>query len=776
MASIIPGFEYDIFISYRQKDNKYDGWVTEFVDNLKKELESTFKEEISVYFDINPHDGLLETHDVDASLREKLKCLVLIPIISRTYCDPKSFAWEHEFKAFVDLASHDQFGMKVKLANGNVASRVLPIRIYDLEYSDISLCESVLGSVLRGVEFIYEEPGVNRPLKSDDDGKINLNKTKYRNQINKIGNAIKEIITGLKIKSAESVEGKILPEQPQSQGNIRETTPRKSHPFVLINRKLISGIVVLSVLLLTAIFFAFPGFLRNFRKVTLEKLQSSDDRITIAVMPFQNMTNDTVWDVWQSGIQDILITSLSNSEELKVRQTESINNLVESQGILNYASITPTVASSISQKLDAVVLIYGNIKQAGSELRIYAQLINSETQEVLKSLQAEGFNMEEDIFHLIDTLSLMIQNSLIISKLQKQVTPETRHQASTNSPEAYRYFILGSKAFMKRDYSNAIKLFSQALAIDSTFTFAALSLSIANGNLGIYDEAKKWCLVAYEKKDQMPLWQKTWISWVHAIFLESPREEIKYLEQLKEIDDQYSNPYSNLGYCYIVLHQYDKAIQELVKVLEIYKKWDSKPSWIYDYTMLGYAYHKTGQYKKEKKLYKKAELDYPDDPLLIQNQAILSLTEGNTNDTNNYVRKYESVSKSLSIPEVEIITGLANIYSETNNFDKAEILFRQALLLEPENTERLKNLAFFLIDKNRNNRDIYEGLEIVEKALKSSPEDYSYLDCKGWGLYKQGKYEEAVELLKKSWSLIPVYDHEIFLHLEAAKKAVAGIK
>ena len=35
---------------------------------LKGELESTFKEEISVYFDINPHDGLLETHDVDASL------------------------------------------------------------------------------------------------------------------------------------------------------------------------------------------------------------------------------------------------------------------------------------------------------------------------------------------------------------------------------------------------------------------------------------------------------------------------------------------------------------------------------------------------------------------------------------------------------------------------------------------------------------------------------------------------------------------------------------
>lgn len=51
MASIIPNYNYDIFISYRQKDNKHGGWVSEFVDNLKGELESTFKEEISVYFD-----------------------------------------------------------------------------------------------------------------------------------------------------------------------------------------------------------------------------------------------------------------------------------------------------------------------------------------------------------------------------------------------------------------------------------------------------------------------------------------------------------------------------------------------------------------------------------------------------------------------------------------------------------------------------------------------------------------------------------------------------
>jgi TolB-like protein len=205
MASIIEGYEYDIFISYRQKDNKHDGWVTEFVKNLKGELESTFKEEISVYFDINPHDGLLDTHDVEASLNGKLKCLIFVPIISRTYCDPKSFAWVHEFSSFIEYASHDQFGLKIKLPNGNVASRVLPILIHDLEVNDIKLCESIHGGTLRGVEFIYKELGVNRSLSPKDDERENLNGTIYRNQINKVALALKEALSGLKGESAEYI-------------------------------------------------------------------------------------------------------------------------------------------------------------------------------------------------------------------------------------------------------------------------------------------------------------------------------------------------------------------------------------------------------------------------------------------------------------------------------------------------------------------------------------------------------------------------------------------
>jgi hypothetical protein len=218
MSSIIEGYNYDIFISYRQKDNKGDRWVSEFVEALKTELESTFKEEISVYFDINPHDGLLETYDVDASLKDKLKCLVFIPIISRTYCDPKSFAWEHEFKAFVEQSSQDKFGLMVKLPNGNVANRVLPIRIHDLNTEDIKLVETYLGFI-RPLDFIYHYQGVNRPLRQRDDDVIQSSKQLiYRDQINKVANAIDEIISGLK---AEPI---LKASEKRSTGETRQIT------------------------------------------------------------------------------------------------------------------------------------------------------------------------------------------------------------------------------------------------------------------------------------------------------------------------------------------------------------------------------------------------------------------------------------------------------------------------------------------------------------------------------------------------------------------------
>jgi TolB-like protein/Tfp pilus assembly protein PilF len=313
MGSIIPGFEYDIFISYRQKDNRGERWVSEFVEYLKTELESTFKEDVSIYFDINPKDGLLETHDVGASLKEKLRCIVFIPIISQTYCDPGSFAWQNEFCTFNRFAKGDRFGRDIKISSGNVASRILAIRIHDLEREDNALLENETGGLFRAVEFIYRSPGVNRPLRAKEDHpQDNLNKTYYRDQINKVANAIKEIIYGIKKPGSQPVSG--------------------------------------------------TAFLQETKTA-----ESGRTGRSIIVLPFENMSPDPEQDYLSDGLTEEIITDLSQVPEMVV---------ISRSSAMTFKGARKKV-TEIAREVNVQYVLAGSVRKAGNDLRITVQLIDA---------------------------------------------------------------------------------------------------------------------------------------------------------------------------------------------------------------------------------------------------------------------------------------------------------------------------------------------------------------------------------------------------------------
>jgi len=446
MASIIQGYNYDIFISYRQKDNKLDSWVTEFVNQLKGELEATFKEDISIYFDENPHDGLLETHSVDKSLVDKLRCLIFIPIISQTYCDPNSFAWQHEFCVFNKLAKEDRFGRDIKLSSGNVASRILPVQIHDLDEDDKRLVESELGGFLRGIEFIYKESGVNRPLRSHEDHPDNnLNKTIYRNQINKAANAVKEIITALK-KQRHQIE------KTSKQENIVKPAPQKNLKY-----KIITGSLIAMLLIIIGIFL-IPKLFNP----------SEEPEKSIAVLPFDNLSSDEEYAWFNDGITDVIINQLAKISDLRVvGRTSTLKFKGEKKSI-----------SEIGRELKVNYIIEGTIQRQKNRMRISVQLIRVLNEShIWSDIYDRDWN---DIFEVQSDIAQRIANELksVLSPEEK----EAIQSSPTTNPEAYNLYLQGRLFWYMRTeegLQKSVEFFTKAILIDTSYALAYAGLADA---------------------------------------------------------------------------------------------------------------------------------------------------------------------------------------------------------------------------------------------------------------------------------------------------------
>ncbi|MDP4223303.1 MAG: hypothetical protein Q8868_08325 [Bacteroidota bacterium] len=544
--------------------------------------------------------------------------------------------------------------------------------------------------------------------------------------------------------------------------------PQKPPERGFIKRIISANNIVITVLLIIAGALAWPRIFGSNKPV---KTLYPDKPATVAVMPFQNMTNDTLWNGWQNGIQVNLITSLSNTGDIEVKELESVNSSLRKSGIRNYASLTTSVEATVARKLKANTFVCGSIKQAGPTIRINAQLVNSGTENSFRSFQLDG--TRKAILSMIDSLSSLVRNSLIISKLEREASMAFQDLAMTNSPEAYRYFSFGNIAFQKYDYPTAAKWFSQACLIDTNLVLSSILLSLSYANEGLHNEGKNLSLRLYGKRDQVPLQFKPWINYAYAVSFETPEEEIRYLKQLKESKDQAPVFYSFSGYAFNRLEEFEKAIPELEKALEMYKKWKIKPFWSKEYVELGLAYHKTGIYDSEKKLYHTASKYFPEDLQLLRREALLAIAENDSASAEKYIQKFKKASGENLIPESSINASVGDIYYEAGMPGKAEIFYRQALSSEPDNPAWLNNLAWLLIEKNM---DVAEGLRLVGKALESDPSNYLCLDCKGWGLYRQGKYREALDLLEKSRDLSPVYRRQLLVHIEEVKKALAAQK
>jgi len=548
-----------------------------------------------------------------------------------------------------------------------------------------------------------------------------------------------------------------------------ETVKEQEPLLIPVKRKQRVSDVIIAVLVVVVVILAYP---KIFKKDKFEDIRDSAGRISVAVMPFQNLTNDTLNNVWETGIQNLLISSLSNSEEeLSVRQSQTMFDIFESTGHTNYASITPSIASDIAIKLEANTFIHGSLYKDGNKIRINAQLRDSETEEINKSFEIDG-NTKDDMFHIIDSLSYLIKDYLEIKVLGQEIDYDVSTWANTNSPEAYRFFIRGVDRYWSVDYVSAIDLFTEASKIDSSFLSNTTYLMLSYLGSGQYKKSNQLLNKIYRHVNDLPYFEQLQVKyWKANLSDKNIQEAIKYLGLILEHDPQQRMFWYRMGLQYNRISRYGKAAEAYEKALEIDRQWGGGWKWSSLYWGLGKTYHEVGNHKREKEIYELGLSILPDNPGIIFNQAICALSLGDTVNANEYIRKYRSIRETEGWEDYWIEYRIGQIYYYAKQFDTAINIYRDLIAKDSQEPWSKLSLGHILINNDIN---VNEGMEFIEQALEIEPNDLDLLYSKGMGLYKQGHLDEALEFLNKSWDLRPIYHHDQYLLMKEVEQALAN--
>jgi Flp pilus assembly protein TadD len=97
---------------------------------------------------------------------------------------------------------------------------------------------------------------------------------------------------------------------------------------------------------------------------------------------------------------------------------------------------------------------------------------------------------------------------------------------------------------------------------------------------------------------------------------------------------------------------------------------------------------------------------------------------------------------------------------KVQRMDLLETNLRKLINLQPDHAHAYNALGYSLAERNLR---LPEAQGLIEKALQLSPEDPFIIDSMGWVLYRMGKSEQALEYLRKAYSVRP--DPEIAAHL-----------
>jgi adenylate cyclase len=185
------------------------------------------------------------------------------------------------------------------------------------------------------------------------------------------------------------------------------------------------------------------------------------DRPSIAVLPFNNMSGDPEQEYFSDGITEDIITDLSKISGLLV---------VARHTAFTYKD-KPVKVQQVGQELGVGYVLEGSVRKAGTRVRVTGQLISSKDG---GHLWADRFDRElTDIFAIQDEIT-----EAIVEQLKVKLLPQEKksiQQTPTESVEAYTYYLKGRQLLhrgSKSGYKAAREMFAKAVELDPLFARA----------------------------------------------------------------------------------------------------------------------------------------------------------------------------------------------------------------------------------------------------------------------------------------------------------------